>query len=609
MLRLAGCDRDCGTCAIIGICGGREAYELESRGYRCPFLGCELETPAMIKMHECSLCRLGRITWDLSPQEVSDLVSQVVDIEELRARPIELPKVVPMISLRNPSSFCWDSLDIGAVIIGFEELFDAGLLRSVSQAGDIHSYLNFEGNILLSSIMPDEFLTEPSVFHYFMKMIKQGGFDGAIAWDSPAYADIPLYDAWINLMKGLLLTHELIEDEIPVIGLVKGNAERQIEFSTRILAKSGIKSMALHASEYMPRIKMDGAARQILYTYFRHMRKLADSVLLIGVMKPSSLAFVRQTFFEPPKLSVAGFSWHLDAEAGILYSNRGNIDATSKFVECRCHICTSTGPKGLMASLGAKTKHNLSYLANLSSGTLSPDVQTYDLILDRSERALFVSDIYLWTGRALLDDLMAFLRDEKPPYVVFLGNTFDLESGTPDLAEAGILLKVLREIGASVLVVKGCSDGNQEQLLSALDTLTMGGKPKPILWNKRNDEALQQTILDIYRFYRSAKESLVIKLANGEVVIAEHGHRIVRDPTKITDVEMDKMEDARREANASWLIMGHLLRAFIDKDKCVASTGCWTLGGPQEWIQVKKEDIGTSIVLTGDGRIEIKRRG
>lgn len=527
MLRLAGCDRDCGVCPIIGICGGPEAYELESRGYRCPFLGCELEAPAMIKMHECSLCRLGRITWNLSREEVSDLVSQVVDIEELRARSIELPKVVPIISLRNPSSFCWDSLDIEAVIIGFEGLFDAGLLRSVSQAGDIHSYLNFEGRIFLSSIMPDEFLTEPKVFHYFKKMTKRCGFDAAIAWDSPAYADIPLYDAWINTMKGLLLTHELVEDEIPVIGLVKGNVERQIEFSTKMFAKGGIKSMALHASEYMPGIKMDGATRQILYTYFRHMRKSADSVLLIGVMKPSSLAFVRQTFSEPPKLSVAGFSWHLDAEAGLLYSNRGHIDATSKFVECTCDICTSIGSKQLMANLGAKTKHNLNYLVNLFSGSPSPDVQTYDLILDKGERALFVSDIYLWTGRALLDNLVAFLRDERVPYVVFLGNTFDLESGTPDLAEAGMLFKVLREIGASVFVVKGCSDGNQEQLLSALDALTMRGRPKPRLWNKRDDEALQQTVLDFYRFYRSAKERLVIKLATGEVVIAEHGHRIV----------------------------------------------------------------------------------
>lgn len=69
------------------------------------------------------------------------------------------------------------------------------------------------------------------------------------------------------------------------------------------------------------------------------------------------------------------------------------------------------------------------------------------------------------------------------------------------------------------------------------------------------------------------------------------------------------MEDAKTEAGATWLIMGHLHKAFIDEDRGLASTGCWALGGPREWIEVKKEDIETSIVLTGDGRIEIKRRG
>lgn len=559
-------------------------------------------------MEECDICHLDKVTWDLSEEEVSKLISEVSALEQTENKQVELPSIVPIISLKYPSSFCWDSIHTSAVIVEYGELIQGELLTKVAEAGDIHTHLNFDGKVLLSSIMPDELLMQQDTFNYFTKLTKWFGFDATIAWDAPVYADIPLYDSWINLLKGLLLTCELAKGGIPVIGLVKGNADKQIEFSAKMLAKSGIKSMALHASEYMPMVREDGATRQILYTYFRNVSKWADSVLVIGVMKPSSLSFLMGTFHERPKPSVAGLSWFLDAEKGFLYSNRGFTDATSKFVECTCTTCAGIPPCELMAKVGARAKHNLNYISNLYSGAMSPDMQTRDLILSEKETAFFISDIHLWVSGSLLDELIAFLRNEKPTYVVFVGDTFDLKWGVPDLAEASMLFRVLRETGTSVLVVKGCTDGDQEEFLSALDVFTMGGKPKPMLWAKPDDEDLQQTLLDLYRFYRSAKERLEIKLANGELVIAEHGHRIVPDPSKPIDAAIERMGDARSQAGADWLITGHLHKAFIDEDRRVASAGCWTVSGPREGMRISKEDVRTSIAITGYGKIEIKRR-
>jgi len=560
-------------------------------------------------MQECSICRLGKVTWSRSEEKVSALVSEVSNMREVRCQPIKLPSIVPIVSLRRPASFCWDAIDTDAIIVEFGELLDRELLIGVSKAGGIHNYLGFDGSVFLSSVMPDELLTRRGIFYYFMRLIDWLGFDAAIAWDSPVYADIPLYDAWVNLLKGLALTHSLAQKGIPVIGLVKGNADRQIRFSVETLARIGIRSMALHASEHLVGFRKEGAARQILYSYFAQMSKWSDSVLVIGALRPSSLSFLMGAFLEHSKLSVAGLSWFLDAGRGSLYSDRGNIDATSNFVECRCTPCSIASPRELMADLKTKAKHNLNHVATLYSGAKPSSMRTYDLMLGTGESAHFVSDIHLGSGSSLLDNLVDFLREEKPSYIVFLGDTFDLGGGSsPNVAEVVAFFNALREVGAPVLVTKGCRDCEQEALLSTLDGLTTGGKPKPMLWASPDDKHRGQLWLDLYTFYRSAKERLNIRLANGELAIAEHGHKIVADPSTPTDDAIAEMNEARKLAGARLLVMGHLHRALIAKDGRVASTGCWTLGSKNEVTTTKRGDVGTSVVIDGDGTMEIRRR-
>jgi hypothetical protein len=47
-----------------------------------------------------------------------------------------------------------------ALIVMFEDLFDEGVREGVERVGDIHSYLNFDGKVLASSIMPDDLITQ-----------------------------------------------------------------------------------------------------------------------------------------------------------------------------------------------------------------------------------------------------------------------------------------------------------------------------------------------------------------------------------------------------------------------------------------------------------------
>jgi hypothetical protein len=345
---------------------------------------------------------------------------------------------------------------------------------------------------------------------------------------------------------GLKLTHQIADWGIPVYGLAKGNVERQIGYSINKLAGMGITSMVLHASEYMRAMKEDATVRQILHTYFGQLAESARSVLFVGVLKPNWLPYFELEFPKGPKPSYAGLSWFLDAERGRVYSDPGHVDAASKYVRCGCATCANIKPMDLMTDLGARARHNLNYLIERVTNPSREHLQLvgYDLILGEDEKALLVSDLHLWTGRALLDNFIAFLRDQRPTHIAFLGDVFDLK-GRPDLEVTRMFFEALRELGALVFVAKGCSDSDQDDFLSASDELTMGSQFMPTLWIADEKRHATQTYVDLYRFYRCAKKQLTIMLADRRLIVAKHGHDVIDDASAPSASIARALEEAR----------------------------------------------------------------
>lgn len=606
-MRVRGCDRDCSSCVLLDLCGGIEQYGV--KGYRCPFADCKLNAPALKRMNRCNICRVGRLTWNVDEGDVARLLSEIRGLDEVKNGKVELPTVVPIVSLKDERSFCWDSLDIRAVIIGFQDLFDKRILDELIKAEDIHSYLDFDGKVLLSSIMPDSLIVDGKTFYLFSRLAEMVNFDAVIAWDSPVYIDIPLYDSWVNLLMGLKLTYEMAKRGVPTIGLLKGNIERQIRFSASTLARMGIKDMALHASEYMLAFSKDATVRQILYEHLGQAEKLANSLLVIGVLNPRRLPFFKVATPKGLKVSLAGMSWFLDAQKGLLYSDDGFFDTTSKYVDCKCEVCFNAGPKALMSEVNTRAKHNLNYLIKQNTKSSTATVmKAYDLTLEDNEEALFVSDIHMWTGRTLLDEFLEFLKEKKPTCVVFLGDVFDFSTGEVELHETAAFFSTLRELGPSVFITKGCSDGDLGSFLSAFNRLVFAGKAKPMLWSQEDDRQLAQLYLDLWRFYACAKERMDVKLANNELIAIEHGHKIIEDRSLPLKQVVRRMEEAKELARARWFVMGHLHRAFINEESGVASTGCWVWDKPCEDGRAGKGDIGTAISVHGNGKLELIRR-
>ncbi|MEM2920839.1 MAG: metallophosphoesterase family protein [Candidatus Bathyarchaeia archaeon] len=591
-MRVRGCDRDCGSCPIEEICGGVEQYGV--KGYRCPYAGCELKAPALKAMQECDVCRLGKVAWDLDEVEAVELLSEVMGLERTEDNQrLDLPDVVPAIPLRFAPSLRIGSLGVGAVIVSYQDLLDNNAQLEVLEKGGIHSYLGFGGKILLSSVMPDELLLRQDVFEGFVRLFDAAGFDAA--------------NSWVNLLMGLKLTHAMITRGIPVVGLLKGNVEKQIAFSAEVLSRMGIRAMGLHASEYMSAFKEDAVVRQILYAHFRCASKLASSLLLLGSLSYRWLDFIHISMPKNLKLSLAGMGWLIDAERGLLYSGNGCIDAHSKFVECGCSTCSGASPKELVADPSARARHNLNNLMDRIRGNSPPELHTYDLALEEDESALLVSDLHLWTGRSLLNGFLELLREELPTNLLFLGDTFDLEKGRPNVPETTALFDTLRELGPAVFVVKGCSDGDQVALLRALDRIAMEGHARPFLWTEVEEESLRNVVLDLYRLYRCASDRLEVRLADGSVLLAVHGNDIVEDRDSTIETAMEAMKEAKVKANVRWLVMGHLHRLFIDRENGIASTGCWVFGDTVGGERTRKTDLKSAIVVHGDGELELIR--
>jgi len=100
-----------------------------------------------------------------------------------------------------------------------------------------------------------------------------------------------------------------------------------------------------------------------------------------------------------------------------------------------------------------------------------------------------------------------------------------------------------------------------------------------------------------------------MKLADGSFVVAEHGHDVIGDISSPLKTIVGQMEEARRRAHARWLIIGHLHRPFIDEEKRVASTGCWAFDDEHETLGTRREDLMAYVVVHGNGKVELKRRG
>lgn len=597
------CNRECKSCPLLEMCGG-----VRESGYSCPFLGCKLPTlNSMKSMETCGICQLpGPISLTLSYEQVYNILKELTVWRPRITRLTKLPKLIPMISLRDPASHCWDSADVGTLIVAFNELLRAKELQRV-KSEDIHGILRYDGKVILSSIMPDHLLLRREIYESFLETATVGGFDAVIGWDMPVYVDIPLYDSWTNLLIGLQLTAELSERGIPTLPLVKGNNQEQIGFSVRILTDMGFKDLALHASEYLSVFKRSPEARHILYEY-AHKMGTAERILVIGATRPHALENLQAAFHDLSKVSTAGMGWFLDAKRFKLYSESGPINLRELFVECNCPVCINADPTQTVESLRTRASHNLYYVrAKTEKRPYAYNSELYNFIAQEGV-GLVVSDLYIGNPDSLWEKLTDLIQIETPRYLIFLGNVFDFRRGHLGSHELTTFFGTLRNLHCLVFATQGCDDPEPEELLKALDMVAFRRMHRAYAF--RNDESLDsRNLADLFRFHELLQKKLIVKMPKGKILVAEHGHKIVQDPIIKHDDALTTLTKYRRRMRADWLIVGHLQRAFIDEGASVASPGTWLRRPKHPDQTLKRDDVARALKIHQDGAIELIPEG
>jgi len=130
---------------------------------------------------------------------------------------------IPIVGKDALSYFREVCTDFDYAIIPYYEAYH--LVREVKELRE----LNPDIKLILSSIMPDEYLEKPETLKYFVKYAEEVGFDYILVWDLPTYLD-DMEERWRNTRKSIEVISSL-KHKFKVIPLVKGAYPEQKRYA------------------------------------------------------------------------------------------------------------------------------------------------------------------------------------------------------------------------------------------------------------------------------------------------------------------------------------------------------------------------------------------
>ncbi|MEM2087115.1 MAG: hypothetical protein QXF52_00410 [Thermoproteota archaeon] len=285
MKKAEECRKNCSKCDLYQLCGGCRRGD-DCLVNLCISKGLKIRG-ITLDCEKCSYASVCIESGSYSPPKPSlEELNFILEAWSIKPPAIELPRFIPEMSLDEPRKLRWRKLGIEAIIITLEEL-ESETIEAAKRKG-IHNMLDFDGTVLLSTIMPDEYLTEET-FNMTIKLIKEAGFDGVIGWDMPVYIDSPKITSLTNLVSATLHTVKYIREGIPTIPLLKGGDPREIETHAKWLKQLGFSRVAIHATEYvLEHEELRERAQDLYAKVLSELLKKRFKPLIIGVMSPRS---------------------------------------------------------------------------------------------------------------------------------------------------------------------------------------------------------------------------------------------------------------------------------------------------------------------------------
>lgn len=200
----------------------------------------------------------------------------------------------PVIKIDEPNTHApWLDVDCAGVVVKAQHLLTKNGKRTnkifdkIVNSGGLHSFLAYEGPVIISSIMPDQtlvgFLPES-----YADMIDKLRPDSYITPDGETYLGEHARSSR-EIRRMVIETEKIIRlcPDTKPIGLVKGSTLQQISSHTDLLLNLGISEFTFHASDYLRRGPAWVTDRAIQFSQI--IRHKVPSFLVYGVGAMTSL--------------------------------------------------------------------------------------------------------------------------------------------------------------------------------------------------------------------------------------------------------------------------------------------------------------------------------
>jgi hypothetical protein len=181
----------------------------------------------------------------------------------------------------------WNDCHFPGLVVKLEDLITGNgkqtksIFNKIRQSGGLHNYLDFTGNIVLSSIMPDKTIAGLSLERH-ADIVNSLNPDYHITPDGETYLNEKALSVY-EIKRMLQWTEYLIDncpESIP-IGLVKGSCVAQIEDHTDRLCDIGLDLFAFHAGDFIFRSNKKSVQQAKLF--YSVIRKKVPWLMIYGI--------------------------------------------------------------------------------------------------------------------------------------------------------------------------------------------------------------------------------------------------------------------------------------------------------------------------------------
>jgi len=330
-----------------------------SQKYVHPYLGYEMsEELAADIMCNIPTASLMDCVFDVDKINVEEMHDILIRRDlKVYVRGLKLPRIIPLLPVESLGWRIRELLrlmETSAIILPLHEIYDTKFQEKLVAEG-AKQLLDFDGSITLSTVAPDDMLTDDNFFNSIITVYEGAGADGVIGYDCASYVDMPALLRALNVVVCLYKTYLLSREGLNVIPLVKGYSE--VWWYACKLRELGYQNLSLHVSPY---IKV-GVKNLFFDTHFYSSLKLYDDIvcsnkngytILVGALSKAFEGFRRRGFFLG-NVKLAGLGWFTAAQRreafyieekvceGVGSREIKQVDVASSEVYCKCKACTS----------------------------------------------------------------------------------------------------------------------------------------------------------------------------------------------------------------------------------------------------------------------------